>query len=131
MSASASIVYLRLDADYDPIFDPSAELSDLEAVAQAIQTRLWLFQGEWWENLNEGAPMFQQIVGQRASGAGQQIMSLALAQRIATTPYVSAVNDVQISYSPITRKFSFSCTAQTSFGAVTVTFTPGLGASVA
>ena len=39
-SASASIVYLRLDADNDPIFDPGAELSDLEAVAQAIKTRL-------------------------------------------------------------------------------------------
>ena len=30
--------------------------------------------------------MFQQIIGQRASGAGQQIMSLALAQRIAGRP---------------------------------------------
>ena len=48
MSANSSILYLRLDANYDPIFDPDAELSDLQAVAQAIRTRLLLFMGEWW-----------------------------------------------------------------------------------
>jgi hypothetical protein len=130
MSAAAQIVYLRLDADYDPVFQTGAELSNLDAVAQAIKTRLLLFQGEWWENLNEGTPMFQQIIGQRASKNGQQIMALALANRVAGTPYVSAVEDVAISFDEKTRSFSFRCTAQTSFGTVPVTFSPGLNASL-
>ena len=131
MSANASILYLRLDANWDPIFDPEAELSDLQAVAQAINTRLRLFQGEWWANLNDGTPMFQEILGQRASGNGQKVMATALAQRVSGTPYVSSVENVAITFDPITRKLSFSCTAQTSFGTVSVLFEPGLNASVA
>ena len=131
MSATASILYLRLDEDYDPVFDPGAELSNLDAVAQAIKTRLLLFQGEWWENLNEGTPMFQEIIGRRATGGQLQIMSLALTQRVAGTPYVSSVQNAEIKYDPFTRALSFSCIAQTSFGEVPVTFTPGLAASVA
>lgn len=131
MSASASILYLRLDENYDPIFDPDAELSNLEAVAQAIKTRLLLFQGEWWENLNEGTPMFQEIIGQRASTNGQQIMALAISARIGATPYVSAVENVAVAFNETTRALTYSCVAQTSFGSVPVTFSPGLSASVA
>lgn len=131
MSATASILYLRLDANYDPIFDPDAELSDLDAVAQAIKTRLLLFEAEWWENLNEGTPMFQEIIGQRASANGQQIMAMALSSRIAGTPYVSGVEDVSVQFDESTRQLTYSCVAQTSFGSVPVTFSPGLSASVA
>lgn len=130
MSASAQIVYLRLDAEYDPVFQVGAELSNLDAVAQAIKTRLLLFQGEWWENLNEGTPMFQDIIGQRASESGQKIMALALANRIAGTPYVSAVKDMAVSFDEKTRQLRFNCTAQTSFGTVPVSFSPGLNASL-
>lgn len=129
-AASASIVYLRLDAENDPIFYPQAELTNLDAVAQAILTRLNLFQGEWWENLNEGTPMFQEIISQRASPGGQQIMALALAQRVQGTPFVSGVTDMVVSFDPVKRKFQFRCTAQTSFGAVPVDFTPGTSARV-
>lgn len=129
-NASAAIVYLRLDSENDPVFDPGAELTDINAVAQAILTRLRLFEGEWWENLNDGTPMFQTILGQRASQQGQQIMALALANRVSGTPYVSGVTDVNISFVPETRAIQFSCTAQTSFGNVPVNYTPGLGAGL-
>lgn len=130
MSSVASIVYLRLDANHDPIFDPGAELSDLDAVAQAILTRLELLQGEWWENLNEGTPMFQQIIGRRLTQNQQQVISLALTARIQGTPFVSAVEDLTIAFDEITRAFAFRCTAKTSFGTVPITFSPGLNASV-
>lgn len=129
-AASAAIVYLRLDSNNDPVFDPDAELSNIDAVAQAILTRLKLFQGEWWSNLNDGTPMFQEIIGQRASQSGLQIMALALSNRIAGTPYVSGVQDVNISFNAKNRTLSFSCTALTSFGNVPVQFNPGMNASV-
>ena len=130
MSANAQILYLKLDANHDPVFDPSAELSNLDAVAQAIDTRLLLFQGEWWENLNEGTPMFQQIIGQRATPNGLQIMAMALSARIAGTPYVSGVENAVVTFDKIKRAFIFSCTAHTSFGNVPVVFQPGALAGI-
>ena len=112
-----SILYLRLDASYDPLFDTASQLSDLLAVAQAIQTRLMLFQGEWWENLNEGTPMFQQILGyRRQTSAGQDLATSALVTRIMGTPYVTAVHNVQMSFNPTTRLYTFTATVYTSFG---------------
>jgi hypothetical protein len=116
----SAISYLRLDEEYDPVFDPGAVLVDAQAVEQAIKTRLMLFQGEWWEDLNEGTPMFQKILGSRASVSGQQIMSQALAARVSGTPYVTAVEDVTIGFNSAVRNFSFQTKAQTAFGLVSV-----------
>lgn len=126
----SAITYLRLDSSNDPIFYPSAALSDLDAVAQAIRTRILLFEGEWWEDLNDGTPMFQEILGAPAGGPNRQIMELALTQRIAQTPYVSSVQDVSIEFNTETRELSFSATAQTAFGTASVNnsnFSAGLG----
>jgi hypothetical protein len=125
MSAIASITYLQLDAEYDPIWDPRAALSDLAAVEQAIKTTILLFQGEWWESLNVGTPMFQTILGKRTTPNGLQIMSQALSARIISVPYVSAVQNVVVNFNPTTRHFSFSATAQTAFGIANVSFAPG------
>lgn len=126
----ASITYLRLDSSYDPVFDPAVALTDLAAVTQAIQTALLLFQGEWWENLNAGTPMFQQILGQRTTPKGLQAMNLALSQAIQAVPYVSSVV-ATVSFNPINRQFSYTATAQTAFGSTTVSGNlPGSAASV-
>jgi len=116
----AAIQYLRLDSNLDMIWDGNAALLDLDAVTQAIQTRILLFQGEWWENLNEGTPMFQSILGAPGSAKSQAAINLALIQRISGTPYVSSVENVSSSFDPMTRKFSFSATAQTAFGTAVV-----------
>lgn len=128
--ASSVISYLRLDASYDPVFDPASALTDLAAVVQAIKTRIFLLQGEWWENLNEGTPLFQEILGARATPKGQQIMALALSARIAGTPYVTAVQNVTVTFNPETRLFTYSATVQTAFGVTTITLTPGQLAGV-
>jgi hypothetical protein len=126
MSSAANVIsYLKLDDEYDPIFLTSASLTNLAAVEQIIKTTILLFMGEWWEDLNTGTPMFQKIIGQRATPAGLQIMSQALSARISGVPYVSAVQSVEASFNPITRKFNFSATADTSFGVADVSFEVG------
>jgi hypothetical protein len=121
MSTVPTILYLKLDARYDPLFDPTTELSDLDAVAQAIQTRLLLFEGEWWENLLEGTPLFQQILGyRRQTGTGQDLATTALTTRIMGTPYVSAVTNVQVQFNPTTRSFNYAATVYTSFGTISI-----------
>lgn len=125
----ATILYLRLDASNDPVFDPAVALADGAAVKQAIQTRLLLFAGEWWENLNEGTPLFQQILGAIKKKGNQDLASLALTARIAGTPFVSSVGKVAASVDT-TRALHFSATAQTIFGPVQVNVAPGFSAGL-
>jgi hypothetical protein len=126
----ANITYLRLDAENDPIFNSAASLSDLAAVAQAIETRVKLFQGEWWENLNEGTPMFQDILGSSGSAKNQTTMSLILTERVAGTPYVSQVKEVVATFNRTTREFSYRAVAQTAFGETPVVIAPGDSANL-
>lgn len=127
----STITYLLLDADNDPVFDPLAALADLAAVTQAIRTRLLLFEGEWWADLNDGTPMFQEIIGKRATPNGLQTMALALNARVSGTPYVSGVQDVETTFSNASRLFTYSAVVQTSFGqAVVGPISPGSTASL-
>lgn len=130
MSTQPVILYLRIGADGEPNFDPNAQLSDLEAVTQAISTNLKLFQGEWWENLNAGVPMLQQIIGQRATPNALQVMALILSKQVSATPFVNGVENPVVTFHSVSRMFSFSCVAQTAFGNVPILFSPGMTASL-
>lgn len=121
----ATIQYLRLDSSYDAILVPSSSLVDLEAVAQAIKTRLNLFYGEWWEDLLDGTPMFQAILGTSGSPKNQQAIAVILSSRINGTPYVSTTKNVVTNFESDTREFSYSAQAETAFGTVPVAVTPG------
>lgn len=85
------------------------------AVAQAVYTRLCLWQGEWWLNLQEGTPWMQQILGHRYSN----VPDGALRSRILSTPYVTRMEDYASNFDPASRHFSVSCKLFTAFGQVT------------
>jgi hypothetical protein len=124
----ATITVRRLDSNYDPVRGNGASdfISDLQAVSQIIMTTLKLFQGEWFENLNDGTPLFQKILGK--NGENVNAISLILQQRIRGVPYVTGVSNVNASFNSATRGFSFSCVVQTQFGSVSVSFSPGSSA---
>lgn len=124
----ATVQYLQLDATYDPIFDPTANLLDLYAVNQNILTRLRLLLGEWWEDLNLGLPVFQQMLGKLASSQGLAAMSLTAQQNIESTPYVTAATDVGVTF--INGALGISYTADTLFGTVSGSTTPAISAFV-
>jgi hypothetical protein len=122
-----------LGPGYDPLAGNGTAnfLTDLDAVRQIIQTRLLLFQGEWFLNLADGTPVFQQMLGVAGAGKRSQIISALLQARIRNSPFVTGVLDVQTDYDPNTRAFGFSCTVSTQFGNITVTtVTPGARAVV-
>jgi hypothetical protein len=104
-------------------------LYDLEAVAQIAKQRLLLFSQEWFMDLSEGTPVFTQILGPAMPQRQQQALALLLQQRILSTPYVTAVSDLQISFNSATRGLSFSCTITTPFGTIPITNQPAPGAS--
>ena len=63
------MIYRKEDKDGDYVFGEgdSEFLTQSEAVAQAIITSLKLLKGEWWENVNNGLPLWQSILGQPGS----------------------------------------------------------------
>ena len=126
----ATLQYLMLDASYDPIFADDTSLTDLYAVNQAILTRLNLFLGEWWEDLTQGLPVFQTILGKLASSSGLAAMQLAVQQVIVGTPYVTSTSTPAVNFTD--GALSITVTVQTAFGTTTVTSTntPGLSADL-
>lgn len=118
MATTPTIQYLQLDSTNDPVFDPSANLTDLKAVTQAILTRLRLFLGEWWENTNIGLPVFQKILGQLGTTQGLKAMSLTVQQNIEGGPFVTSVKDVIVTFTKGILRIQ--ATAVTQFGDVTI-----------
>lgn len=121
--ATPSITYLPLDANGDIIVNTGQNLTGVYAVAQAIQTRLNLWYGEWWEDLTSGLPVFQQILGQLGSSVGLEAMQLAVRQVIEGTPYVTAIVSLTTTFED--GQLSFQVVVQTAFGPVTVSNLPG------
>ena len=128
--ATTTIQYLALDNLYDPSFDPGASLSNAYAVGQALRTRLNLFQGEWWANLNIGLPMLQVMLGKSTSAKGLAAMQLAVQQVILGTPYVTAITSLDVKFSDITLQLSISAVVTTAFGQATVVTQLGTLASL-
>jgi hypothetical protein len=92
-------------------------LIDVHAVAQIIMTRLLLLEGEWFEALHEGTPLFQSLLGQPTT---EQAVALILRQRILGTVFVNAVQTVSITFTPSSRAFTFIAIVETQFGVVTL-----------
>jgi len=90
-------------------------------VAEAISQRILLLQGEWWESVLDGTPMWQQILGQGINGREQQV-ALILQNRILGTPYVSGVTNLEFDFNSATRQFQLTASVQTSFGQVNLSF---------
>lgn len=93
-------------------------ISGLDGIAQNIKTKVLLFQGEWWERLQEGIPMFQSIIGEMNPDALKISSSLLITQRIEEVEQVQSVEDVD----PIRegRKLSFNVGVNTTEGKVEV-----------
>ncbi len=118
----ATLTYRKLDANGEPLLGNGQAnfVRDLDAVAQSIATRLKLLQGEWWENLNAGTPLFQSMLGVAGAGTHPEAITLLLKQRILGTPFVTGIQAIETSYDGASRAFRFSCQVATQFGTVTV-----------
>lgn len=114
----STIKVRRLDENNDPVFGGGMNdyITDADAVAQIIRTRLQLYRGEWWEDLNIGIPMWQSILGQM--GPSKTVADRILSKCIASTPYVVRV----VSFISTLENRVYSCQAvvETEFGTVYV-----------
>jgi len=109
----------QLGPNNDPIWGQGTAnfLQGTAAVAQAIYQSLLLFQAEWWENVNFGTPMWQQILGQ---GTPPAQVALLLQNVILSVPYVTGVTNLEYTFE--NRAFALSADVQTAFGVVQITY---------
>lgn len=89
-----------------------------EAVAQAIKTKLLLFYGEWWENLGEGIPMFQSVLGQTNPDTIRSSLSVLVEQRIMEVQEVDSVKNIKIDYDRKNRTISMEVDVATTNGEI-------------
>ncbi len=127
--ASSAFACVALGPNNDPIWAPGTSLTGAQAVAQSVLTRLNLFLGEWWEDLNLGLPVFQQMVGQSAGQARLNAMRLSVQRVVQGVPYVTSATVEQVGFT--SGALSFTVTVQTAFGSVTVVNAPGVNAALA
>lgn len=117
--------YRKLTAGGDYTFGQSNLdfYKDIDAVRQAIQTRLDLYLDTFWRDLSDGLPMFQSILG--PSGSAQHLATIdqIIQARILGTEGVSSVVSYSSTYDRNTRRYSFTATVQTIYSETPITVT--------
>ena len=113
------MIYRSLDKEGDFTFGQGKQnfLNEEAAVAQAIKTRMKLLQGEWWENLEDGLPLFQKILARRQP---KEVIDQIIKKRILGTPNVKSITEYESTWNNEERKYSFQGKVKTIFGDILV-----------
>jgi len=119
------MLYRKLDENGDMCFGAGKSdfLVDKDAVAQAINTKLNLLEGEWWEDISEGTPMFQSILGAAATDESRQAVDILLKDRIISVPNISTINNFVSSIDSISRKYTATIDIITTYGVISYSTT--------
>ena len=114
--------YRKLDANGDYVFGQQQNSFWIDApqgVAQAVQTALLLFAGEWFLDLTAGVPWMQNVLGPRAQGAYDTVIQNA----IINVDGVMSLNSYRSTLDPTTRALSVTASITTAYGPATVQVT--------
>lgn len=109
--------YRALDQNGDMVMGGGrAYITDADAVRQAIATRLRLLIYEWWEDLDDGVPYWQQIIASRDKEAAEKIIK----NRIQETEHVVSVLFFDADWNNESRTLDIRAGVQTEYGPVEV-----------
>ena len=113
--------YRRLDKNHDYTFGQgrSDYLVDLDAVGQAIETRLRLFTQEWWEDQADGIPMFESFLGASCSinkMRDKLVQERILGTNLNGTPLVTGIADFFSAFDSITNAYAVQVIVDTIYG---------------
>ncbi|UTC25956.1 phospholipase [Phage vB_KsaM-C1] len=108
----------RLDESGDITTQGTQFLTGVEEIEQTIRTRLRLFLGEYFRDITDGTPWFEQILGK---GTPMSAREAALRNRILRTPGVVRLTSFSTDFDIDTRKYTVTAGALTTYGLVTVT----------
>jgi hypothetical protein len=110
--------YRKLSATGDYVLGTGSDFlaNSPAAVAQAVQTRLRLFLGEWFLDTTDGTPWRTEVLGKYTS----QSYDAAIKARILRTQGVTQITQYSSTFDSGKRALSVSATIETVYGAVTV-----------
>lgn len=94
--------------------------TEIQAVAQAVQTRLQLYKESFWRDLNAGIPMFQRILGTPGSPANIVAIDNIIQQQIKGTQGVTSIVGFDSSFNAQTRQYQFTATIQTEYSTTVI-----------
>ena len=81
-----------------------------EAVAQNVMTRLALWAGQWFIDLDEGTPYLQEILGKHDA------VDSLIKRRILETPGVTQIDEFEAVLDSDTRRLTISVKLSTAYG---------------
>lgn len=113
--------YRRLDKNGDYSFGNGQYdfLVDIEAVPQAIKTKLNLFEGEWWEDLKEGFPFYQDIAASFIrKDEDKDIITRICCNRISDVQQVNSFLSINANFDNEKRKYSLTVDVDTEYGVI-------------
>ena len=113
----------RLDTNGDIATSGIIWLYDRDAVAQTISTRLRLFLGEYFRNIQEGTPWFQDILGKPESLARVESV---IKNRIIRTENVDRLLSFSTDYDISSRVYSVKAEVLTTYGVIDLDIGEGL-----
>lgn len=113
----------RLDENWDYVFGHGVNdyLTGAEAVAQAIKSRLLLLYREWWEDREDGLPLFEKILASSGREENITAVDIILKDRIANTKDVLAVLSFSSDFNRDSRVYQFSANVDTVYGTLYIT----------
>lgn len=112
--------YRKQDENGDYTFGRSLNdfhIDNVDAVAQAIDTRLKLWVGEWFADVSDGTGWTQAILGKHS----QNLYELTLRQRVLETRGVISIQEFQSSLDPNTRELAVTMVVDTIYGQTDLT----------
>ena len=110
----------RLDESGDLITRGKMFLSGREAIAQTVVTRLKLFLGEFFRDVTDGTPWFQQILGKFEN---LNAVEALLRNRIARSPGVIRLLSFALQFDLDSRTLSVQAQVLTQYGEQDIQFT--------
>ena len=105
------MIVRRLDKCGDITTRGEPVARSIGAIEQLVVMRLKLFKGEYFRNVTEGVPWWQDILGKQPDRTnGEQIIR----NRIARTPGVTNITRFEVSY--VDREMYIQCSFNTKYG---------------
>lgn len=112
----------RLDENGDIVTNGTQFLTGVDEIAQTVRTRLRLFLGEYFRDIGDGTPWFEQILGKGTSLTAREA---TLRNRIVRTPGVIRLTSFKTDFNVETRKYTVTAGVLTTYGLATVTESNG------
>lgn len=112
------MIYRKLDDNGDYVFggNKNSYTSGAAAVEQAVATRLRQMIYEWWEDLEDGIPVWQQILGNRDKDKAKKIIQ----ERIGRTKHVKSILSFTADWDNDKRILTIQAVVDTEFGQIEI-----------